>query len=306
MDSAHLASVRKNNIGIMLLSLIEDYEVTLRQAYAGAGFGDVRRPHGYVLRYLEQRGSRITDIAQRAGITKQTTGKIVQNLVRLGYVTVRNVAGDNRVRLVQFSARGRELVNSSNTLIVQIHDSYAERVGRDTVARFETALEQFIRQLAPAIPELSGEGWSTNPFFHFGRYMVEIAADFDARLRRKLAEQGFPGVKRSYLALLFHLDIDGSRLAALAQRIAVTPQAASLTIAELVRAGFIYQALDPRDQRARLIQLSPRGRALMEAIALAAEEINTDYAELVGAEAVAQLRTSLLRILQRMRFSVFV
>lgn len=307
MDSAHLTATRQHNIGIMLVSLIEAYEASLREAYARAGFGDVRRSHGYVLRYLEQSGSRITDVARRAGITKQTAGKIVQDLERLGYVEVGQVPGDNRVRLVQFSAHGRELVEISKTLVAQIHERYAARAGRETLARFDAALELFIQRLAPAIPALGGEGWqSDNPFLHFGRYMVEIATDFERRLRAKLAARGFPGIKRSYLSLLFHLDADGSRLAALAQRIAVTPQAASLTIAELVRKGFIEQTLDPADQRARLILLTPKGRKLMEATALAAEEINGEYAGLVGPDAVVQLRECLLRILQGLRISVFV
>jgi DNA-binding MarR family transcriptional regulator len=110
MDSEHIESIRQNNFGIMLISLIEDYERRFTDAYEVAGFGDVRRPHGYVLRYLEKDGSCITDIAQRAGITKQTVGKIVQELTRLRYVEVVGVAGDGRVRLVRFSKRGRQLV----------------------------------------------------------------------------------------------------------------------------------------------------------------------------------------------------
>lgn len=290
----------------MLIALIQGYEASLRRAYREAGFGDMRRSHGYVLRYLEQQGSRITDIAQRAGITKQTTGKIVQELQRLGYVEVGGVAGDNRVRLVRFSRRGRQLVAVSQTLVAEIHDSYAERVGRQTFERFEETLQTFVRKLALAIPALNLEAGGANPFFHFGRFMVEIANDFEARLRRRLAERGFPDIKRSYLSLLFHLDVGGSRLAGLAQRVAVTPQAASLTINELVKAGYIRQELDPNDQRARIILLTERGLALMAAMAESVEAINHDYAEAVGQTAVARLRDCLQTILQRLRISVFV
>jgi len=307
MDSERIESIRQNNIGIMLVSLIEDYENRLREAYAQAGFGDVRRSHGYVLRNLEQQGSRVIDIARRAGISKQTAGKIVQELERLGYVTVGGIAGDNRVRLVAFSERGRELVNVSQALVAQIHDAYAGQVGRGTFERFDTVLRVFIRQLAPAIPQLHGDLWrSANPFFHFGRFMVEIANDFENRLRERLAQSGFPGIKHSWLAALYHLDVEGSRVTALAQRVAVSPQAASLTLGELARAGFIEQVEDPGDQRARLILLTPRGLALVEAIALAGEAINQEYAQLAGAEPVTRLRDCLLKILRRLRISVFV
>lgn len=290
----------------MLFALIQDYEASLRRAYREAGFGDMRRSHGYVLRYLEQQGSRITDIARRAGITKQTTGKIVQELQRLGYIEVGGVAGDNRVRLVRFSRRGRALVGASQTLVAEIHDGYAERVGRSTFEQFEQTLEIFVRRLELAIPALSFETGGANPFFHFGRFMVEIANDFEARLRRRLAECGFPDIKRSYLSVLFHLDVGGSRLAGLAQRVAVTPQAASLTINELVRAGYIHQETDPSDQRARIIRLTPRGLELMAAMAASVEAINADYAAVVGADAVTRLRDCLQKILQCLRISVFI
>jgi DNA-binding MarR family transcriptional regulator len=307
MDSEHIESIRQNNFGIMLISLIEDYERRFTTAYEAAGFGDVRRPHGYVLRYLEQEGSCITDIAQRAGITKQTIGKIVQELVRLRYVEVGGVAGDGRVRLVRFSKRGRQLVDISQQLVQRLHDEYAVQVGAATFERFEETLQLLVKQLGCAIPRLGGEnGPAAKPFFHFGRFMVEIAEDFERRLRVHLSARGFDGIKPSYLAVLFHLDIEGSRLTALAQRVAVTPQATSLTINEMMRANIIVQRTDPIDQRARLILLTAHGAVLMEAIALAAETITEEYAVLIGGDAVTRLRDCLLKILRRLRISVFV
>jgi DNA-binding MarR family transcriptional regulator len=192
-------------------------------------------------------------------------------------------------------------------LVQRLHDEYAEQVGRATFERFAETLQLFVTQLACAIPELGGEGWpAVKPFFHFGRFMVEIAEDFERRLRARLSAAGFVGIKPSYLAVLFHLDIDGSRLTALAQRVAVTPQAASLTINEMVRANIIAQIADPKDQRARLILLTEHGAALMETIAIAAETISAEYAALIGIDAVTRLRDCLLKILRRLRISVFV
>lgn len=307
MDSEHIESIRQNNFGIMLFSLLEDYETRFGDAYLRAGFGDVRRSHGYVLRHVQQGGSPIIDIARRAGVTKQTAGKIVQELTRLGYVEVGSVSGDARIRLVRFSHRGQQLVATSRQLVLQLRDRYAEQVGRGTFERFEATLQLFMRSLAREIPQLSGDGWGQdNPLFHFGRFMVEIADDFEQRLRARLGQAGFANIKPSYLALLFHLDLEGSRLVALAQRIAVTPQAASLTIYEMIRADIIAQSPDPFDQRARLVMLTARGRELMEAIATSVEAINEDYAELVGAAAVTRLRDCLQKILRRLRISVFV
>lgn len=303
MDAEHIESIRQNNFGIMLFSLIEDYEQRFSAEYRQAGFADIRRPHGHVLRYLDRDGTRITDIAQRTGITKQTIGKLVRELERLDYVEVVGVPGDGRIKLVRFSARGRELIELSRQALQRIHAYYAKVVGRATFERFEITLQSIIRQLAPALPIWSGE--ETNPYFHFGRFMVELAADFERRLLQRLRAAGHDGIKPSHLALLFHLDLDGSRLVELAQRIAVTPQAASLTIGELVRMGIIEQVSDPADQRARLVVLTPAGRDLMEVIAESVETIGADYAGSVGAANVTRLRDCLLKILRRLGISVF-
>lgn len=307
MDSEPFASIRQNTLGVMLVCLIEDYEARLRAAYAEAGFADVRRPHGYILRYLEQAGSPITEIARRAGISKQSAGKIVRELERLGYVEVSGIARDNRVCLVRFSARGGKLVKISQRLIADLHDDYAAQVGREVFGRFDTALNALVGALAPAIPLLHGaRGQPAPPFFQFGRFMVELAADFERRLCQRLADQGFAGIKRSYLAILFHLDPCGSRLVALAQRIVISPQAANLTYNELAAAGLVQQTADPSDQRARLIVPTAAGHTLLAAIAGAVEEINDDYAVLAGGEVVADLRAGLLEILYRLRISIFV
>jgi len=303
MDGEHIESIRQNNFGIMLFSLVEDYEKRFSAEYKGAGFDDVRRPHGHVLRYLDREGTRISDIAQRTGITKQTIGKLVQELERLGYVDVIGIAGDGRVKLVRFSPRGRQLIEMSRHALQRIHAAYAEAVGQSTFERFEATLQLFIKHLSPTLPIWGAA--DANPYFHFGRFMVELAGDFEQRLLQRLHAATYPGIKPSYLALLFHLDLDGSRLVDLAQRIAVTPQAASLTISEMMRADIIYQMHDPDDQRARLILLTAHGRKLMETIAEAVEAIGTDYANLVGAAAVTRLRDCLLKMLRRLGISVF-
>jgi DNA-binding MarR family transcriptional regulator len=51
-----------------------------------AGYTDLRPGHGCVFGTIDPEGSRLTDLAERAGMTKQTVGEVTSDLENLGYV----------------------------------------------------------------------------------------------------------------------------------------------------------------------------------------------------------------------------
>ena len=73
---------------------------------AAAGFDDVRVAHGAVLRNLSREGSRITDLAKRARVTKQSIAELVEYLRRRGYVELVPDPSDGRAKLVRLTERG--------------------------------------------------------------------------------------------------------------------------------------------------------------------------------------------------------
>src|SRR4051794_34120524 len=50
------------------------------------GYDDIRPAHGCVFGHVEPDGSRLTDLAARAGFTKQTVGEVTSELEEMGYV----------------------------------------------------------------------------------------------------------------------------------------------------------------------------------------------------------------------------
>ena len=62
-------------------------EVRLYEGLRAAGYGDVRPAHYAVFRYLEKGGSRVTELAEAAGMTKQSMGELVAYLEALDGAT---------------------------------------------------------------------------------------------------------------------------------------------------------------------------------------------------------------------------
>ncbi len=50
------------------------------------GFTDLRPAHFVIFQHIRPEGSRITELAEQAQITKQSTGSLVDHMVACGYV----------------------------------------------------------------------------------------------------------------------------------------------------------------------------------------------------------------------------
>ena len=73
-----------------LLSLLdaatESVLAEFRRDLEEAGYADIRPTHGCVFRFVRDDGMRLTELAGLAGMTKQSVGELVDDLVDLGYV----------------------------------------------------------------------------------------------------------------------------------------------------------------------------------------------------------------------------
>ncbi|GAA2145303.1 hypothetical protein GCM10009844_19840 [Nocardioides koreensis] len=89
------------------------------------------------------------------------------------------------------------------------------------------------------------------------------------------------------------LDAGGSRLTELARAAQVTKQAAGFLVDELERAGYVERVADPRDGRARLIRITPRGREAVAVALVEQQRIEAEWERHLGARRSAELRRSL-------------
>src|ERR1700712_63030 len=94
-----------------------------------AGFDDLTVAQCRIAQRLSRTGIRITDLAEQAGVTKQTAGALVDELERTGYVVRRPDPADARARLIVLSARGRKLLAASAAEVTKIEDEWRSQFG---------------------------------------------------------------------------------------------------------------------------------------------------------------------------------
>lgn len=87
----------------------------------------------------------------------------------------------------------------------------------------------------------------------------------------------------SHTTLLPHLDLEGTRLTVLAERLGVSKQAAGQLVDELEDMGFVERTPDPADARAKLVRFSKRGqKSLFQGLAVLGE-LEAELREIAGA-----------------------
>jgi DNA-binding MarR family transcriptional regulator len=129
--ASHGASLpdRHASLGALLRRPYEDMSCWLYAELAAMGYEEVRPAHSSVLRNLSPDGSRVTDLAARAGMTKQSMAYLVDQLVAAGLVAVGADPADGRAKQVRFTARGTEVVAAALRLSAEYERALAARIG---------------------------------------------------------------------------------------------------------------------------------------------------------------------------------
>jgi DNA-binding MarR family transcriptional regulator len=112
----------------------------LRDRIADAGHPEIREGHGCVFGFIDlDDGSRLTDLAAAAGLTKQAVGEAVTELERLGYVTRVPDPEDGRAKIIKLTDRGMDAVIKGRRIFAEIERDWAEQIGPELMASFREA-----------------------------------------------------------------------------------------------------------------------------------------------------------------------
>src|SRR4051812_21713187 len=105
----HPPSGRPMQMGLLLKLPYVALERHLSARLHALGFGDLRPAHYAVFQSLVPQGSRLTELAERAGMTKQSMGYLVDYLEDHGYLRRVPDPQDQRAQVIRTTAKAKKL-----------------------------------------------------------------------------------------------------------------------------------------------------------------------------------------------------
>ena len=128
------------NLGNLLRDPAFFMNERLLERVAAAGFSDIRIAHTAVFQHVLDTGSRITELAERAQLTKPTVVYLVNDLEAMGYAERVPDPADGRAKLVRLTERGRAAREAGRAAVVEIETEWGAALGEKRIAELRQLL----------------------------------------------------------------------------------------------------------------------------------------------------------------------
>lgn len=136
------------NLGVLLLIPYRAMEVRVLEAVVAAGHR-LTMAQARVFQRIGSDGSRLTELAAAAEITKQSAGFLVDQLEANGYVERVPDPTDARARLVRITARGHEAIAVARPVQEQIEAEWVAHLGLERALELYATLAELRRVTDP-------------------------------------------------------------------------------------------------------------------------------------------------------------
>ena len=142
------ASWRHANMGRILNNAVRRFEGRVLELMTAAGYAETRTAHISLTRNLDLEGTRLTELARRASMTKQAMSELAEQCESLGLIERAPDPSDGRARIISFTPFGLEWLEAFHTAVTVTEREMRREV--DDVSLFELRpVEPWQRLLIP-------------------------------------------------------------------------------------------------------------------------------------------------------------
>ncbi|WP_406229855.1 MarR family winged helix-turn-helix transcriptional regulator [Nocardia sp. NBC_01009] len=136
------------DFGVLLGQAYETFVRELHTHMAEHGHRMLGASYGFVLRTLAESALTASQLGERLGITAQGAAKVVDEMVRHGYVERRPDPADKRAKLLHLSDRGRDTLDAVREFHAEYERKLVARVDADQVATVRSVLGEIVSAAA--------------------------------------------------------------------------------------------------------------------------------------------------------------
>lgn len=120
---------RHDNIGRLLNNAVRRFEDRVLELMTAAGYEETRISHVNLTRNLDRDGTRITELASRAGMTKQAMSELVEQCEGIGLVRREIDPADKRARIIHFTRLGLQWLDAFSRAVDRAEQEMRAELG---------------------------------------------------------------------------------------------------------------------------------------------------------------------------------
>jgi DNA-binding MarR family transcriptional regulator len=128
------------NTGLLLYLPYRAMEARVFEDLRTAGFTDMTLAQARIFQRIGPQGTRLTDLADQARVTKQTAAALVQVLEECGYVHRTIDPTDARARLVHIAERGLDVTEVATRTVADVEREWRTHLGARRYERLRDTL----------------------------------------------------------------------------------------------------------------------------------------------------------------------
>lgn len=118
------------NTGAYLRMMWDELRHNMEEQLKERGFADVSPSHGWIFHNIKEEGSRVTELATIAKITKQSMSALVAQLEHSGYVKKKIDPTDKRAWLLILTSKGQKVKDAGHEINYQFEKKWEQKLGK--------------------------------------------------------------------------------------------------------------------------------------------------------------------------------
>ena len=131
---------QRHELGVLLFVANRALEQRAFDAVVAAGFTDITPAQARVAARVGPEGTRVSDLAEQARVTKQSAAFLIEQLEAAGYVERVPDPTDGRARLVRLTTRARQVVQAADAEVERVLAEWSNHVGEQRLRQMHATL----------------------------------------------------------------------------------------------------------------------------------------------------------------------
>jgi len=136
----HMSTSRATPLGRLLLDAFKWFDESLLASLSEQGWPEISRPQSMAMAYLDDEGTRISELARRLGVSRQAAQKSVKELEEAKLVRTAIDPTNSSAKTVVLTLQGKAIVAAALNAFAKIEVQLSRRLGSSDVAGLRRTL----------------------------------------------------------------------------------------------------------------------------------------------------------------------